>query len=242
MSLLQKYNIQIIYEDNHLIAVNKPAGWLVQGDETGDVPISEFVKEYIKKRYNKPGDVYLGIIHRLDRPVSGIVLFARTSKALVRMNKLFQDRMVDKQYVAVVEHRPQELEGTLVNYLSKDKDRNVTKAYTSQKYKSAKRSELHYKYLGGLADHHLLQVSPTTGRSHQIRVQLAKMGSVIKGDKKYGAAHFNTDRGTIHLHAYQLSFMHPVKKEQVIIEADLPEKDQVWQMYAELIPYAPFGR
>jgi 23S rRNA pseudouridine1911/1915/1917 synthase len=237
MSLLKHYNVPIIYEDNHLIAVNKPAGWLVQGDETGDIPVSEYVKEYIKKRYNKPGDVFLGIIHRLDRPVSGVVLFARTSKALTRMNKLFQDRMVEKRYVAVVEKRPEELEGKLVHYLSKDKDRNVTRAFESKRYKSAKRAELDYKYLGGLADHHLLQVNPTTGRSHQIRVQLSKMGTVIRGDKKYGAAHFNTDRGTIHLHSYQLSFIHPVKKEPVLIEADLPEKDQVWQMYSQLIPY-----
>lgn len=237
MDLFNEYNLQIIYEDNHLIAVNKPAGWLVQGDETGDVPLSEFVKEYIKRRYNKPGDVFLGIIHRLDRPVSGVVLFARTSKALTRMNKLFQDRMVEKRYVAIVEHLPEELEGKLVHYLSKDKDRNITKAFNKQKYKSAKRAELHYNYLGGLADHHLLNINPITGRPHQIRVQLAQMGCSIKGDKKYGAVHFNADRGMIHLHSYQLSFVHPVKKEPILIEAELPEKDQVWQMYRQLMPY-----
>lgn len=237
MNIFERHNIQIVYEDNHLIAVNKPAGWLVQGDETGDTPISEFVKEYIKQRYNKPGDVYLGIIHRLDRPVSGIVLFARTSKALTRMNKQFKDRMVVKKYVAVVERRPEELAGELIHYLSKDRERNVTKAFNKQKYKTAKKSLLTYNYLGGLADHHLLDVIPTTGRSHQIRVQLSRIGCNIKGDKKYGASHFNTDKGVINLHAYQLEFTHPVKKEPVLIEAELPEKDQIWQMYRQLIPY-----
>lgn len=235
MSIFNQYRLSVIYEDNHLIAINKPAGWLVQGDETGDLPLTEFVKDYIKRRYNKPGDVFLGVIHRLDRPVSGVVVFARTSKALTRMNKLFQDRMVDKEYVAVVEHRPKELEGTLVHYLSKDKERNITHAYNKQRYQSTKRSELSYKYAGGLADHHLLQILPITGRSHQIRVQLAKMGCPIRGDKKYGAPKFNTDRGTIHLHSHKLSFIHPVKKEPIIIEAPVPEQDQVWQMYAHLV-------
>jgi len=151
------------------------------------------------------------------------------------MNKLFQDRQVKKEYVAVVESRPAELEGTLVHYLSKDKDRNVTTAFNKQKYKSAKRSELHYKYLGGLADHHLLGIEPITGRSHQIRVQLAKMGCNIRGDKKYGATRFNNDPGTINLHSNRLSFIHPVKKEKVVIEADVPEKDQIWQMYAHIV-------
>ena len=235
MNIFKKHSIQVIYEDNHLIAINKPAGWLVQGDETGDLPLTEFVKDYIKKRYNKPGDVFLGVIHRLDRPVSGVVVYARTSKALTRMNKLFQDRQVQKEYVAIVHNRPQELEDTLVHYLSKDKDRNVTTAFNKQKYKSTKRSELSYKYLGGLADHHLLGISPITGRSHQIRVQLAKIGSPIKGDKKYGAKEFNTDPGTINLHAHRLSFIHPVKNEPVVINAPVPEKEQVWQMYAHIV-------
>lgn len=237
MNLLAQYPIQVIYEDNHLIAVNKPCGWLVQGDQTGDLPLSEWVKAYIKQRYNKPGDVFLGIIHRLDRPVSGVVVFARTSKALQRMNTLFQQRDVHKKYVAIVENRPEELEGQLIHYLSKDEQRNTTKAFSKQRYASAKKSVLNYSYLGGLSDHHLLDVEPITGRSHQIRAQLAKMGSSIRGDKKYGAKHFNTDRGSIHLHAYQLQFIHPVKKEQVCIEAMLPEKDQVWTMYKDLIPY-----
>jgi 23S rRNA pseudouridine1911/1915/1917 synthase len=235
MNIFKKHNIQIIYEDNHLIAINKPAGWLAQGDETGDLPLTEYVKDYIKRRYNKPGEVYLGVIHRLDRPVSGVLVYARTSKALTRMNKLFQDRQIKKEYVAVVESRPAELEDTLVHFLSKDKDRNVTTAFNKQKYKSTKRSELHYKYLGGLADHHLLGIEPTTGRSHQIRVQLSKMGCSIRGDKKYGASKFNNDPGTINLHAHRLSFVHPVKKEKVVIEAAVPEKDQIWQMYAHIV-------
>lgn len=235
MNIFRKHNIQVIYEDNHLIAINKPAGWLVQGDETGDLPLTEFAKDYIKRRYNKPGDVFLGVIHRLDRPVSGVVVYARTSKALTRMNKLFQDRQVQKEYVAVVENRPIELEGTLVHYLSKDKKRNVTNAYNKQKYKSTKRSELSYKYIGGLADHHLLGILPITGRSHQIRVQLARIGCHIRGDKKYGASKFNADPGTINLHSNRLSFIHPVKNEPISIEAPLPEKDQVWQMYAHIV-------
>lgn len=235
MNIFKKHPIQVIYEDNHLIAVNKPSGWLVQGDETGDLPLTEFVKDYIKRRYNKPGAVFLGVIHRLDRPVSGVVVYARTSKALSRMNKLFQDRQVKKEYLAIVERRPEELEATLVHYLSKDKERNITHVYNKQKYKSAKRSELHYRYLGGLSDHHLLGIDPMTGRSHQIRSQLARIGCPIRGDKKYGASHFNTDPGSIHLHSSALSFVHPVKKEPVRIVATVPEKDQVWQMYAPLI-------
>jgi len=237
MNLLEEYNIPIIYEDNHLIAVNKPAGWLVQGDSTGDLPLSEYVKEYIKIRYNKPGKVFLGVIHRLDRPVSGAVIFARTSKGLSRMNKLFQDRMVTKKYVAIVENCPEILEDNLVHYISKDKSRNVSSAYTKRRYKSAKKGELKYKYAGGLADHHLLDVMPITGRPHQIRVQLSKIGCPIKGDVKYGAPEFNTDSGMIHLHSYHLSFVHPVKRIPITIEADVPHNDQVWQMYSHLIPY-----
>ena len=230
-----KFNLQVIYEDNHLIAVNKPAGWLVQGDDTGDLPLSEYVKDYIKRRYDKPGDVFLGVIHRLDRPVSGVVVFARTGKALKRMNKLFQDRLVTKEYVAVVEHRPLELEGTLVHYLMKDKEKNITTAFNKQRYKKAKGCTLEYKLIGGLADHHLLAIKPITGRSHQIRVQLSKIGCSIKGDKKYGSKKFNTDPGTINLHSNRLSFVHPVKLTPVSIEANVPERDQVWQMYAHLI-------
>ena len=234
MSLIDP-NLQIIYEDNHLIAVNKPAGWLVQADETGDLPLVDMVKNYIKLRYNKPGDVFLGVIHRLDRPVSGVVVFARTSKALSRMNKILQERKVIKEYISVVENRPDPLEDQITHYLIKDKDRNITTAFNKQKYNAAKKCILEYKYMGGLADHHLLYVKPITGRSHQIRAQLSKIGCSIKGDKKYGAKRFNTDKGTINLHAYRLTFEHPVKKEPVVIVADPSRKDQIWQMYVQLL-------
>lgn len=217
-------NIKIIYEDNHLIAVNKPAGWLVQGDETGDLPLSEWVKKYIKLRYKKPGAVYLGVIHRLDRPVSGAVVFARTSKALTRMNKLFQDRAVKKTYLAMTRVRPEPLAGHLTHYILKDRDRNVAKAYdkVGNRTKAAKKSDLDYEMISEIDGHHLLKVNPLTGRPHQIRVQLASMGCSIKGDLKYGFKHPNHD-GSICLHCLELSFIHPVKKEPVLIQAELPD-------------------
>ncbi len=228
-------DIQVVYEDNHLIAVNKPGGWLVQGDQTGDTPISEYVKHYIKVRYNKPGDVFLGVIHRIDRPTTGLVIFARTSKALTRMNELFKNRKVEKTYWAITSERPEPLEGILVDYLVKDKTKNVTKAFdrVSNRNPDAKRSELAYKLIGQIATHHLLEVKPETGRSHQIRVQLAKRGWIIQGDKKYGATGKNKS-GVIRLHSRSLRFIHPVKKEPVFIKADMPKKDQIWQLFSEL--------
>lgn len=222
-------DLQVIYEDNHLIAINKPSGWLVQGDATEDMPISELVKLYIKERYNKPGEVWLGTIHRLDRPVSGVLLFARTSKALERMNRLFQDRQIEKTYLAITEKRPKELEGKLVHFLMKDNERNITTAFTRQKYKNSKMAVLEYKLLSSIGDHHLLKVNPTTGRPHQIRVQLAKIDCHIRGDKKYGAERKNKDR-RIHLHAYGLSFIHPVKKEPINIIAPIP-RNQIWALF-----------
>ena len=223
--------IRVLYEDNHLIAVNKPAGWLVQGDATGDTTLADWVKVYIKNRYQKPGDVFLGIIHRLDRPVSGVVLFARTSKGLERMNRLFQDRKVKKTYLAITAERPSPLSGHLVHYLIKDRERNVAKAYDrmSNRAKGAKKSELHYELIGGLGGHFLIKVNPITGRPHQIRVQLAKMGWPIRGDVKYGFPRLNQDI-SIHLHAHQLSFEHPIKKTAVVITADPPE-EQVWDLF-----------
>lgn len=223
--------IQVLYEDNHLIAVNKPAGWLVQGDATGDTTLADWVKVYIKNRYGKPGDVFLGVIHRIDRPVSGAVVFARTSKALERMNRLFRDREVQKTYLAVTTERPNPLAGHLTHFLTKDKERNVAKAYDrlSNRAKGAKKSELDYELIGELGGHHLLKVNPITGRPHQIRVQLAKMGWPIRGDVKYGFKQPNTDL-SIHLHCYQMQFEHPVKKEPVVITAD-PPHDQVWDMF-----------
>jgi len=225
-------NIHVLYEDNHLIAVYKPAGLLVQGDATGDRTLGDWVKRYIKDRYAKPGAVYLGIIHRLDRPVSGVVIFARTSKALTRMNELFRDRKVDKTYWAIVKNRPPKLEGELVHYLLKDTTRNKTKAFDkkSNRNKKAKKSSLTYKTIGVLGDHAVLEVHPETGRSHQIRVQLAKMDCIIKGDLKYGAEFPNED-ASIYLHCHSLGFIHPVKKEPVKISVKAPDL-QMWREFS----------
>jgi len=225
--------LKVLYEDNHLIAVHKPAGWLVQADETGDMPLSEYVKQYIKIRYNKPGEVFLGVVHRLDRPVSGLTIFARTSKALTRMNKLFADRQVKKTYLAIVTSRPNPLEGHLTHYLSKDKTKNKTSVYQTQRYKTAKKADLDYSLMGSIANHHLLKVDPQTGRPHQIRAQLARVGVPIRGDLKYGSVIKNRD-GRIHLHSYRLEFEHPVKKTPVSITAYVP-REQLWNTFAGLI-------
>ncbi|MCH2043949.1 MAG: RluA family pseudouridine synthase [Saprospiraceae bacterium] len=229
-----KHNIEVVYEDNHLIAVNKPAGWLVQGDQTGDMPLSDYVKWYIKNRYNKPGDVFLGTIHRLDRPVSGVTVFARTSKALTRMSKLFQDRLIQKTYLALVEKRPAEPEGELIHYIEKDKERNVSKASYRKRSKNAKIGELTYELRSSIGQLHLLEVKPKTGRPHQIRVQLSHMGCPIRGDIKYGASKPNHD-ADICLHAQKLSFVHPVKREPIVITADPPARHQLWQIFKESI-------
>ena len=224
-------SLQVLYEDNHLIAVNKPAGTLVQGDQTGDATLADWVKGYIKDRYNKPGAVFLGIVHRLDRPVSGVVVFARTSKALSRMNELFRTRKITKTYWAITKNRPEILEGSLMHYLLKNPVKNKTKAYDrpSRRAAKAKKAELSYKTIGVLGDHCKLEVKPKTGRPHQIRVQLAQMGCPIKGDVKYGAAKPNPD-GSIHLHCYSLQFIHPVKKELVTITTAPPD-NQLWNMF-----------
>ena len=228
---MNNVGLQILHEDNHLIAVNKPAGWLVQGDETGDTPLSEYVKSYIKDRYNKPGDVFLGVIHRLDRPVSGVVVFARTSKALTRMNKLFADRKIEKTYWAVTNERPEPISGHLTHYIIKDRKRNIAKALDrpSNRNKDAKKADLDYELIGSIGDNHLLKINPQTGRPHQIRVQLSRLGCPIRGDLKYGYPKANYD-ASIHLHARSLSFIHPVKKEPVFIEADPPD-DQIWRLF-----------
>ncbi len=225
----------MVYEDNHLIAVNKPAGWLVQGDETGDRPLSDWVKAYIKKRYNKPGDVYLGVIHRLDRPVSGTVIFARTSKALERMNALFHDRKVEKTYYAIVLHRPDPLNDRLKHYLLKDTNTNIVKAYDrpSNRARDAKLAELDYELAGEIGKNFLLKVNPITGRPHQIRVQLSRIGCSIKGDLKYGAPKANID-GSICLHCSNLSFIHPVKNEPVSIDSEFPDT-QDWHLFRGVV-------
>lgn len=222
--------IQVLFEDNHLIAVNKKPSDIVQGDKTGDVPLSEHVKEYIREKYGKPGDAYLGVIHRLDRPVSGIVLFAKTSKALSRMNESFREREVQKTYWAVVASRPPQESGTLVHWLRKNEAAN--KSFASEKeVNGALRSELSYKLIASSDRYFLLEILPVTGRHHQIRVQLAAMGCIIKGDLKYGARRSNPD-ASIHLHARKLEFMHPVKKEPVMIIAPPPEEN-LWKALTE---------
>lgn len=226
-------NLQVIYEDNHLIAVNKPPGMLVQGDETNDKPLVDFAKDYIKARYNKPGDVFLGVVHRIDRPVSGAVIFARTSKALERMNKIFADREVDKTYWALVKDRPDPLSATLIHYLDKDREKNITKALDapSRRHPDAKKSELTYELISSIGNFHLLEVHPKTGRSHQIRAQLSRIGLPIKGDLKYGFPTPNKD-GSIHLHCRSMKFLHPVTKEPTEVLADPPE-GQVWEQFAK---------
>ena len=224
--------LRIIFEDNHLIAINKRSGDIVQGDKTGDKPLSDDVKEYIKTKYNKPGEVFLGTIHRIDRPVTGIVLFARTSKALERMNEQFREREVEKVYWAIVKKTPEIHEATLVHYLTKDESKNKSRAYLVEK-KGTSRCELKYSTLVKADNYTLLQVNPMTGRHHQIRVQLSAIGSPIKGDLKYGAERSNPD-GSISLHARKLTFTHPVTKETITLEARPPD-DPLWNYFLQQV-------
>ena len=203
----------VLFEDNHLLILSKPTGWLVQGDKTGDSTLTDWGRDYIKEKYQKPGDVFLHPCHRLDRPVGGITVFARTSKALERMNKLFREDNIQKTYLAVVQGKPERESGKLIHWLEKDGARNLVKAYPKAKG-GAKEAELDYQLLATEKAHSLLKVLPKTGRPHQIRVQLSKMGCPIKGDLKYGYAEPNADK-SIHLHAFQISFVHPVKKEPI---------------------------
>jgi 23S rRNA pseudouridine1911/1915/1917 synthase len=222
-------SLEVIYEDNHLIAINKRSGDIVQGDKTGDEPLSDNVKIYLKEKYQKPGNVFCGVIHRLDRPVSGVVLFAKTSKALSRMNELFRTRDVQKVYWAIVKEKPKKEQDTLINYLIKDEKNNRSKAVSADK-KNALKCELDYKVIAHTDNYFLLEVLPATGRHHQIRVQLAGMGCPIKGDLKYGFARSNKD-GSISLHARKLIFEHPVSKEKVEIIAAPPD-EVVWNACA----------
>ena len=213
-------NLQVLYEDNHLIAVNKRPGDIVQGDKTGDVPLSEVVKEYIKKKYNKPGKVFLGVAHRIDRPTSGVVVFARTSKALSRLNKIFASKEAEKIYWALVSKKPGNNEGKLVHWLKRNQRQNKSYAH-EQEVADSKKAILSFKMVRQLERYFLLEVALETGRHHQIRVQLAEIGSPIKGDLKYGAQRSNKD-GSISLHARSISFLHPVKKEPLQLTAPPP--------------------
>ena len=218
-------NLQVLYEDNHLIIVNKRPGDIVQGDKTGDMPLSEVVKEYLKIKYQKPGNVYLGVVHRLDRPTSGLVVFAKTSKALPRLNKLFSDKKAKKTYWAVVKEAPQKSEGTLTHWLKRNPKQNKSYAHDKE-VPDSKKAILQYRILKKLDSYYLLEIDLKTGRHHQIRSQFSAMGCPIKGDLKYGFPRSNKD-ASIHLHARKLEFEHPVQNKPLSILAPSP-KDPIW--------------
>ena len=220
-----KDNLQVLYEDNHLIAINKRAGDIVQGDRTGDKPLSEVVKSYIAEKYNKPGAVYLGVPHRLDRPTSGVILFSRTSKALARLNKIFAEREAEKQYWALVKKAPPKMRDTLVHYLKRNPRQNKSYAHLKE-VPGSKKGILHYKVLDNLDNYFLLEIDLETGRHHQIRSQLSAIGCPIRGDLKYGFPRSNPNGG-IHLHARSLKFIHPVSKKEISILAPTPN-DPLW--------------
>jgi 23S rRNA pseudouridine1911/1915/1917 synthase len=220
-----KENLQILHEDNHILVVNKRVGDIVQGDKTGDKPLSDVVKEYIKDKYNKPGEVFLGVVHRLDRPTTGIVVFARTSKALTRMNELFSNRETQKTYWAVVKNKPSKTEDKLVHYLKRNEKNNTSKAHIKEVPES-KLASLDYTIIKELQNYFALEINLHTGRHHQIRAQLSAIGCPIKGDLKYGFDRSNLDGG-IHLHARKLVFIHPVSKESLEIIAPVPN-DVIW--------------
>ena len=224
--LSNKNNLQVLHEDNHIIIVNKRVGDIVQGDKTGDKPLSEVVKAYLKEKHNKPGNVYLGVVHRLDRPTSGIVLFSKTSKALPRLNKLFQQKDAKKTYWAVVKNRPPKDQDILVHYLKRNPKQNKSFAHKNE-VPDSKKAILEYRILKELDNYFLLEVDLKTGRHHQIRSQLSAIGCSIKGDLKYGFDRSNKDAG-IHLHARKLEFIHPVKREPIIVIAEVPD-ESLWQ-------------
>jgi len=223
--LSTKSNLQVLYEDNHIIAVNKRAGDIVQGDKTGDKPLSDVVKDYIKDKYSKPGNVYLGTVHRLDRPTTGLVIFAKTSKVLPRLNKLFVTKNISKTYWALVKNKPEKEADSLTHWLKKNPKNNKSTAYKVE-IEGSKKATLHYKTLKTLDTYFLLEVSLETGRHHQIRSQLSSIKCPIKGDLKYGFNRSNKD-GSISLHARQITFTHPVSKENINIIAPLPN-DPLW--------------
>jgi len=231
--LLPSNSIQILHEDNHIIVVNKRPSDIVQGDKTGDKPLSDKIKSYLKHKYNKPGNVFLGVVHRLDRPTSGIVVFARTSKALTRLNESFRNKTVQKTYWAVVKDAPQPPSDELTHYLKKNEKQN--KSYILQDAThGAKEARLKYKRIYSTDNYHLLEIELITGRHHQIRVQLSHIGCPIKGDIKYGAKRTNKD-ASIHLHARSIELSHPVSKKRLKLEAPVPNEN-LWQAIAQQIP------
>ncbi|MEM9053166.1 MAG: RluA family pseudouridine synthase [Bacteroidota bacterium] len=219
-------NLEVLFEDNHIIAVNKRAGDIVQGDHTGDTPLSEIVKEWIRKKYNKPGNVFTGVVHRIDRPVSGVLVFAKTSKALSRLNEMFKTKNVSKVYYAAVCNQPKLKKSLLTHFLIKDTKRNKSKALNNP-VKGAKEAVLEYQLVMNTDRYSVLKVNPHTGRHHQIRVQLSSMSCPIKGDLKYGAPRPNKGGG-IHLHAHSVEFVHPVRKEPLVIKSNFPD-DPIWK-------------
>lgn len=223
--------MKVVYEDNHLIIINKSSSEIVQGDKTGDTPLSEMVKAFLKEKYNKPGNVFIGVVHRLDRPVSGLVVFAKTSKALTRLNEMFRGSDVHKTYWAIVKNAPKKPEGTLVNWLIRNEKQNKTYVYDTEK-PGSKKAILDYKIIAHSENYHLLEIRLHTGRHHQIRCQLAHMGCPIKGDLKYGFPRSNPD-GSICLHSRYVEFIHPVSKEMIQVTAEVPEGN-LWKAFANL--------
>jgi 23S rRNA pseudouridine1911/1915/1917 synthase len=228
MKKRKKLSLNVLFEDNHIIAVEKPAGILVHGDETGDKTLQDHVKTYIKKKYNKPGEVFLGVIHRLDRPVSGVTIFARTSKALTRMNALIKDREITKEYLALVSKRPLEIKGLLTHYIVKDTKKNFSHIYDKMK-NGAKKALLRYEMVGQISGYVLMRINLETGRPHQIRVQMKRIGCHIIGDVKYGYEFGNVDK-SICLHCSKMSFIHPIKKDRITIKLK-PPKNDFWDIF-----------
>ena len=220
---------EILFEDNHLLIVNKLPSQIVQGDKTGDQPLSELLKEYLKEKYNKPGNVFLGVAHRLDRPASGVVIFARTSKSLERINEMFREKKIKKTYWAVVKNKPPVDSDHLVHYLKKNEKQNKSFSCLPDD-KTASRSELKYKLINSSDNYYLLEIELITGRHHQIRAQLAAIGCPIKGDLKYGFPRSNPD-ASIHLHARMVEFIHPVNKEIITVIASPPSTDPIWNFF-----------
>lgn len=226
--LSTKDNLDVLYEDNHIIAINKRVGDIVQGDKTGDKPLGEIVDEYLRVKYNKPGNAFVGIVHRLDRPTTGLVILAKTSKAMERLNAMFKEREMQKTYWAIVKNKPEHEQATLVHYITRNNKKNVCKAHIKE-VPNSRYASLTYTVIGKLNNYYVLEVDLHTGRHHQIRAQLAAIGCPIKGDLKYGFTRSNPDGG-ISLHARRLSFIHPVKKEEIVIVAPTPD-DAVWNSF-----------